>query len=103
MDIHWIRKSVEIGDYDITAHADQEMQIDEVSIYDLEKSLLEGEVLEDYPNDPRGQSCLVLGYTERGLPLHIVCGMTTKKNLRIITVYVPILPRWISPRERRKL
>jgi hypothetical protein len=32
-----------------------------------------GEVLEDYPSDPRGPSALILGYAPDGAPLHAVC------------------------------
>ncbi|WP_231967983.1 DUF4258 domain-containing protein [Thermanaeromonas toyohensis] len=30
--------------------------------------------MEEYPEDPRGASCLVLGRTPDGKPLHVVCG-----------------------------
>jgi hypothetical protein len=60
------------------------------------------EILEDYPNDPRGPSCLVLGYAHQGYPIHIVCGRTPRGDLRIITVYLPSLPKWLDERTRRR-
>jgi hypothetical protein len=32
-----------------------------------------GDLVEDYPNDPRGHSCLMLGFGEGGRPIHVVC------------------------------
>ncbi|MGQ9627726.1 MAG: DUF4258 domain-containing protein [Anaerolineae bacterium] len=68
----------------------------------MERALLSGEILEDYPQDPRGHSCLVLGYGEQGYPIHVVCGRTPSGTIRIITVYVPSFPKWLDPRTRRK-
>ena len=63
--------------------------------------VLKDEILEDYPDDPRGPSCLVLGYVgER--PLHIVCGYTPATWIRIITVYIPKPPKWTDERTRRR-
>jgi len=49
--------------------------------------------------DPRGQSCLILGYSNNR-PIHIVCGYTPIKWVRIITVYIPKLPKWINDKTR---
>lgn len=84
----------------MTAHAEEERQADKISIEEVERVLLTGTVLEDYSNDPRGPSCLVLGYGQEGYPIHIVCGQTPSRRLRIITVYIPNPPRWIDPRTR---
>jgi hypothetical protein len=62
---------------------------------------LNGEVLEDYRDDVRGPSCLILGYGE-AKPLHIVCGYSAKGWTRIITVYIPQRPKWINERTRAR-
>lgn len=100
MDIAWIRAKVHEGDYEVTSHAEEERQADKISIEEIESVLLNGEVLEEYSRDPRGPSCLVLGYGREGYPIHVVCGRTPSKQLRIITIYVPTPPRWIDPRTR---
>ena len=56
--------------------------------------------LEDYADDPRGASCLILGYS-RGRAIHVVCGWTSANILRIITVYLPKPPKWLDDRTRR--
>jgi hypothetical protein len=52
-----------------------------------------GEVIEDYPDDARGHSCLILGRGEEGRPIHIVCS-PKDEFLAIITAYVPSPDEW---------
>jgi hypothetical protein len=62
----------------------------------------DGEVIEDYPEDVRGHSCLMLGHGESGRPVHVVCA---PKNdyLAIITAYIPGEKEWSDGfRVRRK-
>ena len=68
MDIEWIKQRVRSGNYEFSGHADDERQAKRISIADVEGALLDGEILEDYPNDPRGPSCLVLGHGSPGHP-----------------------------------
>jgi len=39
-------------------------------IFEIEESILHGSILESYPKDKRGSSCLVVGFTKSGKPLH---------------------------------
>jgi hypothetical protein len=52
-----------------------------------------GEVIEDYPTDARGHSCLLLGHGTGGRPIHVVCA---PKNdyLAVITAYLPDENEW---------
>jgi len=100
MEIQEIRKKVIDGEYEISFHAEKERYSEDISIPEIESTILNGEILEDYPTDPRGESCLILGYSG-GKAIHIVCGYTTLKSIRIITVYLPKPPKWIDERTRR--
>jgi hypothetical protein len=100
--IEWIKEEVRRGKYEFSGHGDEERQADKISINEIETALLRGEILENYPKDPRGPSCLVLGYGNEGYPMHVVCGKTPSERLRIITVYIPSLPKWLDPRTRRR-
>ena len=102
MDIEWIRQQVRSGNYEFSGHADDERQAERIPIADVEEALLNGEILEDYPNDPRGPSCLVLGHGSPGHPIHVVCGQTPSRRLRLITVYIPSQPKWVDERTRRR-
>ena len=58
------------------------------------RSIIEkGEIIEDYPEDQRGHSCLILGSGIEGRPIHVVC---SPKNdyLAIITAYLPSADEW---------
>ena len=70
-----IRNKIQKDRYFFSRHADQERQNDNLLISDVEEAILNGRILEKYPNTGRGESCLVAGFTEEGKPIHIVCGM----------------------------
>jgi len=64
-----------------------------ISTVDVRKVLEEGEIIEDYPEDVRGQSCLILGKDNDGRPIHIVCA-PKDEYLAIITAYIPDEAQW---------
>jgi len=97
----FIRESASTGAYELSLHADDERLADGLTVLEVEEVLASAELLEDYAADPRGHSCLVLGYT-RGQPVHVVCGLTRQGRLIVITVYRPSLPKWKDPRSRNR-
>jgi len=96
----FIRQAARTGAYELSLHADEERLNDHLTIADFEEVLSACEVLERYPEDSRGESCLVLGFCG-GRPVHIVCGSTRQDKLFLITVYIPSEPKWKDPRTRR--
>jgi hypothetical protein len=69
MNFDRIKKHVEYGEYVYTLHAEIERRADDLAFYQIETALLNGEVLEKYPDLGLGESCLVLGFSE-----NIPCG-----------------------------
>ena len=63
------------------------------SFDEIRSSVLHGEVIEDYPEDIRGHSCLMLGWGKQGRPIHVVCA-PKDEYLAIISVYIPDPERW---------
>lgn len=53
-----------------------------------------GCLLEEYPEDPRGHSGLLLGWIVGGRPVHVVCAPKSE-YLGIITAYIPDEQSWI--------
>ncbi len=53
---------------------------------DIEKALLNGEIIEEYENDYPYPSCLVYGINLNNKVIHIVCGIN-EIELWIITAY----------------
>jgi hypothetical protein len=98
-EIEWIKGRVKVGEYYFSKHGDQERQNDNLSITEVEESLVAGRILEQYPDTGRGESCLVVGFTEDGKPVHTVCGIRGDW-LVIITVYIPCQPKFKTPYER---
>lgn len=47
----------------------------------------------------RGESCLLVGFTDAGKPVHVVCGRLGIA-LVIVTVYIPTPPKFKNPYER---
>jgi hypothetical protein len=64
-----------------------------ITTTDIRSAIFEGETIEDYPEDARGHSCLLLGFDAEQRPIHIVCSPKTE-YLAIITAYVPDADDW---------
>ena len=100
--IKFIKSQVKSNNYELTLHADDERIDEDLNYVELEEALVNGEILEDYPTDPRGASCLIVGYTKSKKPIHIVCGKTNLGGLLLITVYIPKMPKWLDPKTRNR-
>ncbi len=88
--------------YEITIHADDERIADELSVSQLEFVLLNCHIIEEYPGDPRGESCLTIGFLPDKTPVHIVCGKNPSGHLFLITVYIPAMSKWKDSYTRNK-
>lgn len=87
-----------------TLHALDEMNAeDELITTDEARTVIfKGEIIEDYPEDKRGHSCLMFGMSEKTRPVHVVCA-PKDEYLAIITAYIPSLEKWETDfRTRRK-
>ena len=100
-DIKDIKERVRQGKYRISFTHTEKLRQREIEIRELEEALSIGKIVEDYPDDPRGPSCLILGYTQKGRPLHIVCGIMGVELL-IITAYEPSPEEWESDWKTRR-
>jgi Domain of unknown function (DUF4258) len=63
------------------------------------EALLNGEIIEEYPEDKYGPSCLALGWTRAGRPLHVQCSLPP--TVWVITLYEPDAQEWINFRTRQ--
>lgn len=76
-----------------TLHALQREAEEGIAADDICDSICSGfELIEDYPNDPRGHSCLLLIWV-RGVPVHVVCA-PHEDILLVVTVYIPTMEEW---------
>ena len=76
-------------------HAVRQMSRPErmITLAEVRAVVKTGDVIEDYPDDPRGHSCLMLGWGESGQAIHVVCA-PREDFLAIITAYVPSEDEW---------
>ncbi len=72
-----------------------------ISPSEIRKVIAQGKIIEDYPDDVRGHSCLLMGKGDIGRTIHIVCS-PKEDYLAIITAYIPSLEDWKEGFEERE-
>ena len=103
MEIGDIREAIQARQVRITDHADEEALADRLPLDAIYFSVLNGEIIEDYPDDQPYPSCLIYGRIPDGDPVHSVWGYNKKNRAAVlITVYRPDPQRWIHWRTRRE-
>lgn len=60
-DIDRIREKIRLCEYDMSAHAMEEMAEDMLTILDVEEAVLTGQVIRVEKDDPRGTKYIVVG------------------------------------------
>jgi hypothetical protein len=99
--IEEIRTKIQAGQFEFSKHAVDQSIIRQISVQELREAIANGEVIEDYPEDKYGPSCLILGFTQAGRPLHAQCSYPSRPLVKIITLYEPDPSRWIDFGVRR--
>lgn len=72
-----------------------------ISTDDFKNCICTGEIIEEYPDDPRSPSCIVSGLNISQRPLHDVVGYS-ELYLQAITAYYPDLNEWENDFKTRK-
>lgn len=101
MDLSDLQTAIRQDNLFVSPHALSEAIADQLSIDDIWASILEATVavIEDYPSDPRGPSCLILSFIA-GHPVHTVIAFPSKRYAArrqvsviafLVTVYRPDL------------
>ena len=99
-DIQVIRAVFKERNYIFSHHASERAAKRLIRSHEIEEAIAVGEIIEDYPEDKYGASCLILGYTDEQRPLHIQ--ISYPPDLKIITVYEPSTNKWESDWKTRK-
>lgn len=86
--------------YTLTDHASDRAAKRRIRSPEIEQAILSGEVIEDYPDDKYGPSCLILGYTDDKRPLHVQ--VSYPNRIKVITVYEPSPDEWEEDLRTRK-
>ncbi len=88
INIDLLRSLCKSGNVLYSAHALERIHSRGIFRKDIINAILNGEIIEQYPNDRIYPSCLVFGYSINSEIIHIVCG-TNGETLVIITAYFP--------------
>jgi len=86
-----------------TNHAVDEMNAGDemITTAEVRYVIFNGEIIEDYPEDKRGHSCLMFGRPNDKRPIHVLCA-PKEDYLAVITAYVPSLEKWESDSKTRR-
>lgn len=84
-------------------HAIRQMSRPErmISTAEVRAVIDQGNIIEDYPDDARGHSALILGGGTGGRPIHVVCS-PQDEFLAVITAYLPDPAGWTDDYKQRK-
>jgi hypothetical protein len=72
-----------------------------IRVAEVRSCVTAGDLIEDYPEDVRGHSCLILGYGDDRRPIHVVCSPKAD-YLAIITAYEPDPAQWEADFKTRR-
>ena len=87
-------------EYEYSVHAVDQSIERRISTSAVEEAVERGEIIENYPADKCGPSCLILGFTADRRPLHIQCTYPLRDPVKEITLYQPDPDQWIEFRRR---
>lgn len=100
--IEEIRRKVAAGQFEFSKHAVDQSILRKIRVGEIREAIDTGQVIEDYPEDKYGASCLVFGTTNNQRPIHIQCSYPARPLIKIITVYEPDPQRWTDDFTQRR-
>ena len=103
MDISTIRSLVIAKQVLWTEHFALRLQERNIKRSDAITCVQHGEIIEHYPDDIPFPSCLILGASVDGKPLHVVCAVNPGTSCCMITAYYPNPDEWESDNKTRKV
>ena len=85
-------------------HALERMQERDISRQDVKNCIVQGEIIEDYPDDFPHPSCLIFGRTMDQKVIHVVVSLDEDQDtIGIITVYYPSVEKFEKDLNTRKV
>ena len=84
------------AEIDLTLHVVALPGEREISKQEIRQAGAEAIVIEEYSDDKYSPSCLMLGFSDTGRPLHIQVSLADMTLVRVITVYEPDSSYWTN-------
>ncbi len=101
IDIDNLRKYYAEDNVLISEHAAMRFRERGIKARDIRASINNGEIIEQYPEDFPYPSCLILGHSATGTPIHVVMSDNGCMG-KIITAYYPSSDKWNDDLKTRK-
>lgn len=83
-----MRNKIRAGDYVMTLHADEEIDVEGLSVFDVERCILTGKIMERQKDEQTGETKYrILGSTISGDLMEVIAKFGPTGRLFIITAY----------------
>ena len=96
-----IRNKIQQAQFEFAQHAVDQSILRLISVQELREAIDNSEIIEEYPDDKYGPSCLILGFTSKNRPIHIQYSYPSRPLIKIVTLYEPDPKLWIDLKVRR--
>jgi len=100
--IDQLRDKFQHGVVEYSFHATRQLIARNITPEEVAQCVLAGEVIEDYPDDKYGPSCLLFGRTSSQRALHVHCTHPSRPLVKVITAYEPDPVEWDETLKHRK-
>lgn len=97
-----IRVKLSAGEFEFSRHAFKRAVERNISEVEIKEAGAAASLIEDYPTDKYAPSCLLLGFTKGGRPLHLQVSYIGQELIKIITLYQPNAAEWSEDYARRR-
>jgi heterodisulfide reductase subunit C len=88
--------------FEFSKHAVDQSILRQIRVQEIREAITNGQVIEDYPEDKYGPSCLICGLTQAQRPIHVQCSYPSRSLIKIITVDEPDPQRWNNDFTQRR-
>ena len=99
--IKQIQGQLSRGEFEFTRHAFRRAVERNISDIEIMQAGRQARIIEDYPEDKYTPSCLLLGFTPSGRPLHLQVSYVETPLVKIITLYEPDEEQWNNYEQRK--
>ncbi|AFY61195.1 DUF4258 domain-containing protein [Synechococcus sp. PCC 6312] len=88
---------------EFSKHAVDQSILRKIRVYEIREAIANEQIIEHYPQDKYGPSCLILGLTVTNRPLHVQCSYPNRPLIKVITVYEPDFGKWTNNFTKRRI
>ena len=100
MELNDFKRLCRDGKIHWTEHALKRMQVRGISRADVKNCIMNGEIIEQYPDDYPYPSALIFGHALDGKIIHVICGLD--EEIYFITAYEPTTEKFMEDLRTRR-